>query len=402
VAIDTTLVTRAQHGERAGFDELFRLHAHPAWRLAIAVGGSAEIAEQAVVEAFTNVFRRLQGGSATVGTPFRLLVARAAADAAAGASASGLAPVPADGPNALATMFQQMPRQWRAVLWLTDVEGGSSAQAGTLLGLSADDAAALTGRARAGLRQRVLRTGDPSTVELLGDIAGNLRPIVTPMPVGVATAAGAWWEAWYETTKDDRRHGLAGFLSLGPRAERVLAGAAAVVLAAGIASAIALGGDEATRRSPSSTAAGSGELAGGTTVLSDSIDGGTGTGMGTMTSSKTWARNSTGRGEAVSGATSSSPLGATPAPVTPRTPTTPGITTPPTQPPAVADSVPPGTGANIAVDAAGTPIAVGVGDQTGVQVGPIVIGTPPSAPAGGVSIEVGTGGLLPPITILLP
>jgi DNA-directed RNA polymerase specialized sigma24 family protein len=400
VAIDARLVTRAQHGERAAFDELFRLHAHPAWRLAIAVGGSAEIAEQAVVEAFTNVFRRLQGGSASIGTPFRHLVARAAADAAAGASASGFAPAPDGGPNALAVSFRQLPRQWRAVLWLTEVEGGSTAQAGSLLGLSTDDAAALAGRARAGLRQRLLRTGDRSSnTALLADMAGSLRPIVTPMPVGVATAAGAWWAAWHETMRDERRHGLAGFLSLGPRAERALAGAAAVVLAAGIASAIALGGDEATRRSPIGTAAGSGELADGTAVLSGTIDGGPG---GTATSSKTWARNRTGRGETVSGATGSSTL-ASPAPIAPRTPTAAGPTTPPTtQPPAIADSVPPGTGANIAIDAGGTPIAVGVGDQTGVQVGSIEVGTAPSAPTGGASIEINTGGILPPITILLP
>jgi hypothetical protein len=52
------------------------------------------------------------------------------------------------------------------------------------------------------------------------------------------------------------------------------------------------------------------------------------------------------------------------------------------------------------VDAAGTPIVISVGDQTGVQIGAIVLGTPP-APSGGVSVEVNTG-LLPPITIKLP
>ena len=410
VAIDASLVTRAQHGERAAFDELFRLHAHPAWRLAIAVGGGAEIAEQAVVEAFTNVFRKLHGGSANVGTPFRHLVARAAADASAAASASGLAPRADDPVNPLASAFRQLPRQWRAVLWLTDVEGGSTAQAGALLGLPAEDAAGLTGRARSGLRQRVVKDGDRNNYVLLADIAGNLRPIVKPMPIGLGAAAGAWWQAWFETTRDEQRHGLAGFLSLGPRAERVLAGAAAAVLTAGIASLIALSGDEATRRAPIATAAGSGELAGGSADISRSTPNDAGTGTGSATSPTATAnRSATGGGAPRSGAPSLPLVGSTPnlpTPPTPNTPSKPATTTPPTtQPsPALPDSVPApaDTGANVGANVGGAPISVGVGDQTGVQIGPVVVGAPPIAPSSGVSIVVGTGGVLPPISIKLP
>ena len=56
---DAHLVIKAQDGDRDAFEELFRRHAHPAWRLALVVGGHREAAEAAVAEGFTATFRQL-------------------------------------------------------------------------------------------------------------------------------------------------------------------------------------------------------------------------------------------------------------------------------------------------------------------------------------------------------
>lgn len=396
-ATDATLVSRAQGGDRSAFELLFQRHAHPAWRVAIAVGGGAAVAEQAVVEGFTTVFRQLAGGGASIGTPFRHLAVRATIDAAEAAVRSGIAPPADDDANELVTTFKHLPGQWRAVLWLGVVEGGSATQIATLLGRPSPATAGMLERAHVGLQQRFLRGGGVVGDPLLTDMAASLRPMVTPMPAAVATAAAAWWSAWYESAKAERRHGLAAILPLGPWGERAVAGAAAAVLTAGIAAAVALGGKEATTRAPSFAApAGSGELAGGQTTGSGSTDGGTGAvppapssvgpnrgGSGGPTTTSTTTPTSTTSTVAASARTVSPPNGSGGG----------GGTNAPQQ-------TAPGPGAEVNVDAAGTPIVISVGDQTGVQIGAIVLGTPP-APSGGVSVEVNTG-LLPPITIKLP
>ena len=61
--------------------------------------------------------------------------------------------------------LRSLSPRWQAVLWLTEIEGRSSVEVGELLGLSPNAAAALTGRAREGLRRAYLReVGDPVTV----------------------------------------------------------------------------------------------------------------------------------------------------------------------------------------------------------------------------------------------
>ncbi|MHB1911573.1 MAG: zf-HC2 domain-containing protein, partial [Acidimicrobiales bacterium] len=50
-----------------------------------------------------------------------------------------------------------LPERWRSVLWLTEVEDMSAAEVAMLMGVSANNAAQLAVRARAGLRQRFLQ-----------------------------------------------------------------------------------------------------------------------------------------------------------------------------------------------------------------------------------------------------
>ena len=60
-ALDAQLVLRAQDGDRDAFTELFRRHAGPAWRLSLAVSGSADVAATAVAKGFTLTLVHLVG-----------------------------------------------------------------------------------------------------------------------------------------------------------------------------------------------------------------------------------------------------------------------------------------------------------------------------------------------------
>src|SRR3954451_18815223 len=110
-ALDAQLVLRAQDGDRGAFTELFRRHAGPAWRLALAVSGSAEVAENAVAKGFTLTLVRLHRRTTTLAVPFRHLVTRASGEAAACASRDELSP--ANSPNEVADAFYGLPEKWR-------------------------------------------------------------------------------------------------------------------------------------------------------------------------------------------------------------------------------------------------------------------------------------------------
>src|SRR5690242_14543675 len=125
-ALDAQLVLRAQDGDRDAFIELFRRHAGPAWRLALAVSGSTEIAATAVSKGFTLTLVRLHRRTVTLAVPFRVLVTRTSGEAAASASRGNESP--AESPNELSDAFYMLPEKWRAALWLTIAEGGSPAQ----------------------------------------------------------------------------------------------------------------------------------------------------------------------------------------------------------------------------------------------------------------------------------
>ena len=62
----------------------------------------------------------------------------------------------------IARAFTRLPERWRRALWLSEVEGLSVGEVGEKLGLGANAAAALTFRARAGLRNEwVVATVEP-------------------------------------------------------------------------------------------------------------------------------------------------------------------------------------------------------------------------------------------------
>jgi DNA-directed RNA polymerase specialized sigma24 family protein len=401
-ALDAQLVLRAQTGDRDAFIELFRRHARPAWRLALAVSGSTDIATHAVAKGYTLSHVRLQRRTTTLAVPFRCLVTRASGEAAAAASRNDTSPAdPA--PNDLAEAFLSLPERWRATLWLTVVEGGSPAQIAPIIGLSEEGTASLVDRASAGLRARYARSTPLAAYFLrdLTDAKPKLRAIAVPMPLSLEADAVARWEAWQKTVRDDDRHGLATVLPLRPWAERALSAAAAAVFAVGLAAAINLGGKRANESPMLAAPAGRVEAASvvnspatvraarGVSLHRSLGITRSATGVHSVSSGATSGRDVARGGDGSNTTTADSPSSAGPA-AAPDAPIEDNS----------GDATP---SAEAGVTVADTPVAVVVGaDGVGVTVGDTTVGnSTPTAPESGVAVVVDPV-VVDPIGITLP
>jgi len=172
----------------------------------------------------------------------------------------------------VATAFRNLPERWRVTLWLTEVEGLSPSEAASVLGVSANGAAQLAVRARAGLRHRYLQAhlaGEVPdscryTVERLGtyaggglaprdvakvdqhlagcptcraklaelqDVGGRLRALVLPLPLGLAGAALLNWRNAFAVSETGTKAALDW---LTQHAYRPLAASCGALLALGI------------------------------------------------------------------------------------------------------------------------------------------------------------------------
>ena len=410
--LDAQLVLRAQDGDREAFVELFRRHAKPAWRLALAVSGSPEVASDAVAAGFTLSLVRLQRRTTTLAVPFRHLVTRASGEAAA--SASRRDDTPADpAPNEVAEAFLALPERWRAALWLTLVEGGTPAQVAPIIGLSEEGTASLVDRAQSGLRTRFARS-TPLGAYLLrdrSDAAQKLRAIALPLPLALEADAVARWQAWQQALAKDKRHGLAAVLPLRPWAERAVSTAAAVVFAAGIAAAINLGAQSARRDAPAfaspaaqvGTESATGEPATVHTARGVSLPAARpvshtsvarGAHGSTVTGGGATGGSTPGSGAgAAPGTGGSSDGGGAPSADAPSAPDAPADTQ--------GDATP---SADAGVNVAGTPVAVTAGTGgVGVTVGSTTVGnTTPTAPSGDGGVVIAPGGGVDPIGVTLP
>jgi RNA polymerase sigma factor (sigma-70 family) len=166
----------------AAFAELFRRHHAAGRRLALRLAGPS-MADELVAEAFTRILALMRRGEgpraafrAYLGLTIRSLhvnhvrVDRRHQWVGDDFVLEELLSDPAigDGNDArfetstVAAAFRDLPTRWRAVLWLTAVEGHSHKAAGELLGLRESAVRVLAFRAREGLRrsylQRHLRT----------------------------------------------------------------------------------------------------------------------------------------------------------------------------------------------------------------------------------------------------
>jgi RNA polymerase sigma factor (sigma-70 family) len=333
VRTDDELVTAAAGGSRTAFEELYRRHSDAAWGVAMSVTRDRNDAADAVSDAFTRMFSAVEAGR-LVGVPFRpyLLTATRNASIDILRRSSRVDPTddiddarlprtrevatPADAvmlgaeTALVAQAFADLPERWRSVLWLTEVEGMAPREAAEVLGLSANGAAQLAVRARAGLRERYLQahigTGVASnecrfTLDRLGayvggalsardlakvdqhlagcddcrarcdeleEVGSTLRRAIVPIPLflgaaifgrmqlasaatGAATASGAPATA----PASGAGHGAASTTAWGP-ATKALAGACAALLTLGIVGVgLRADSDHARTRVPASLAA---------------------------------------------------------------------------------------------------------------------------------------------------
>jgi RNA polymerase sigma factor (sigma-70 family) len=170
---DESLIARARIGDRGAFAELWRRHARSGIRVARQFTSSID-ADDLVAEAYTRIYGRVLAGGGPVGAfrPYLYTTIRNLASRWGQANREVQVddiddfedPRTEDDPvgNTLdrtltADAFRTLPERWQAVLWYTEVEGMDPHEVAPLLGLSANGVAALSYRAREGLRKAWLQ-----------------------------------------------------------------------------------------------------------------------------------------------------------------------------------------------------------------------------------------------------
>ena len=170
---DESLLARARIGDRNAFAELWRRHARSGIRVARQFTSSIE-ADDLVAEAYTRIYGRVLAGGGPVGAfrPYLYTTIRNLASRWGRANREVQVddiddfedlgaendPVSSTLDRTLtADAFHTLPERWQSVLWYTEVEGMDPHEVAPLLGLSANGVAALSYRAREGLRKAWLQ-----------------------------------------------------------------------------------------------------------------------------------------------------------------------------------------------------------------------------------------------------
>ncbi|HEX9705414.1 MAG TPA: sigma-70 family RNA polymerase sigma factor [Gemmatimonadales bacterium] len=168
------LVRRAQHGDEAAFERLYREHVGRVYALCIRMLGDATQAEELVQDVFVQVWRRLRtfaGQSAfstwlhRVAVNVVLMDRRAAGRRARHLTSTGDVPdaeLPSHDPPAglrmdLEQAIAALPAGAREVFVLYDVEGYTHEEIAKLLGIAAGTSKAQLFRARRLLREKLER-----------------------------------------------------------------------------------------------------------------------------------------------------------------------------------------------------------------------------------------------------
>jgi RNA polymerase sigma factor (sigma-70 family) len=168
-AIDDDLVARSRAGDNEAFAELWRRHSDAGRRFAASVT-SAFDPDDLVSEAFARIYRTLRNGHGPV-RGFRGYLYTTIRNASA-CWAAARHEVAVEDPDLyfdepwsddqhdriwersrLADVLGSLPVRWRDALWYSEVEQLAPAELAGLLGVSPNAAAALTYRAREGLRR---------------------------------------------------------------------------------------------------------------------------------------------------------------------------------------------------------------------------------------------------------
>ena len=252
VRSDVELIAAVRSGDNSAFGQLYERHGAAAQAVARQYARSQSDAEDITSDAFAKVLSVIAGGGgpdeafraylftvvrrlayATAQGVQRVHVTDDVATFETAFGAAGSVEEPAlEGfeRTVVARAYDALPERWQAVLWYTEIEGMSAAQIAPLLGLSANGVAALTYRAREGLRQGYLQqhlttaptkqcsavvdklgayvrgglsardTGPVEThlgectecqllVAELGDVNHGMRAIIAPLVLGLAGVA---------------------------------------------------------------------------------------------------------------------------------------------------------------------------------------------------------------------
>lgn len=169
---DQALVEQARAGSERAFAELWRRHYTAGIRVARQF--TSLDADDVVSEAFTRIFKVVRAGGGPTGAfrPYLYTSIRNLASTWGAASRditvedigdyedpSSLADPAADALDRTLTAraFRSLPDRWQTVLWYTEVEGMDPHEVAPILGISANGVAALSYRAREGLRKAWLQ-----------------------------------------------------------------------------------------------------------------------------------------------------------------------------------------------------------------------------------------------------
>ena len=197
---DDELLAAARDGDALSYGELWRRHAPTGTAIARRFA-AGDLADDLVAEAFTRILSTMQRGGGPI-SGFRPYLITTIRNVAARWAAKPQAiavddfdqfedPATLEDPAIAAldrtltlTAFRSLPERWQTVLWYSEVEGLDPHEIAPFLGMTPNATAALSYRARAGLRTAWLQAhlGDDSTSpecrwttsRLSGYIAGKL------------------------------------------------------------------------------------------------------------------------------------------------------------------------------------------------------------------------------------
>ncbi|WP_395638425.1 sigma-70 family RNA polymerase sigma factor [Pseudolysinimonas sp.] len=170
---DAELIERARSGDPRAFGELWRRHYRSAARVARQFTSSID-ADDLVSEAYARIYQRVLAGGGPTGAfrPYLYTTIRNLASSWGAASRDIQVDIIEDfeddripdDPAAwaldrtlTARAFRALPERWQTVLWYTEVEGMDPHEVAPLMGMTANGVAALSYRAREGLRKAWLQ-----------------------------------------------------------------------------------------------------------------------------------------------------------------------------------------------------------------------------------------------------
>jgi RNA polymerase sigma factor (sigma-70 family) len=169
---DAELIESARSGDTSAFGELWLRHYRPAARVARQF--TSIDADDLVSEAYARIFQRVLAGGGPTGAfrPYLYTTIRNLASTWGAASRDVQVDmiedfederIP-DDPAAwaldrtlTASAFRGLPERWQTVLWYTEVEGMDPHEVAPIMGITANSVAALSYRAREGLRKAWLQ-----------------------------------------------------------------------------------------------------------------------------------------------------------------------------------------------------------------------------------------------------